>query len=92
MDINHSHYSKQDHDIHIVELEACSIYDKIILFDRPRSVFFMKGKIRSCPVGGRLESRYMGHNNSLFIGTYDSRANLSMIIEDLHLAVRRGTG
>lgn len=92
MAIDHAHDRKESHDIRIVESEACSIYDKIILSDRPRSVFFVKGKIHSCPVGGRLESRYMGHDNSLFIGTYDSRATLGMIVEDLHLAVRRGAG
>jgi hypothetical protein len=69
-----------------IETEACTIFDKILLTDIPRSVFFIKGKIHSCPVGGRLESRYFDRGDSLFIGTYDNRATIRMIIEDLDLA------
>lgn len=68
-----------------IETEAFSIFDKILSTDIPRSVFFVKGKIHSCPVGGRLESRYIGRGDSCFVGTYDNRATLGMIIEDLHL-------
>jgi hypothetical protein len=69
-----------------VEIEATSIFDKILLTDIPRSVFFIKGKIHSCPVGGRLESRYFDRGDTCFIGTYDNRATVNMIIEDLHSA------
>lgn len=71
-----------------IETEATSIFEKILMSDIPRSVFCVKGKIHSCPVGGRLESRYIGRGDSMFIGTYDNRATVHMIIEDLHLASR----
>ena len=70
----------------IIESEAISIFDKILSTDIPRSVFFIKGKVYSCPTGGRLESRYIDRGDSLFIGTYDNRATVSMIIDDLRLS------
>ncbi|TCJ17985.1 hypothetical protein EZJ19_03515 [Parasulfuritortus cantonensis] len=69
-----------------IETEASSIFEKILLTDMPRSVFFVKGKVHSCPVGGRLESRYIDRGDSVFIGTYDNRCTVNMIIEDMHLA------
>lgn len=69
-----------------LETEASTIFDKILSTDIPRSVFYINGRVHSCPVGGRLETRYFDRRDSLFVGTYDTRATLSMIIEDLHLA------
>ncbi|MDD4882694.1 MAG: hypothetical protein PHR30_00015 [Gallionellaceae bacterium] len=78
--------SKTNQIIRKIETEASSIFEKILMTDIPRSVFFVKGKIHSCPVGGRLESRYIDRGDSLFIGTYDNKATVGMIIEDIHLA------
>lgn len=72
----------------MIETEACTIFNKILMTDAPRSVFYVKGKIHSCPVGGRLELRYIDHNDSLFVGTYDARATVGMIVEDLHMTVQ----
>lgn len=80
------HAGKLNQILRKIESEASSIFEKILMTDIPRSVFCVKGKIHSCPVGGRLESRYIDRGDSLFIGTYDNRATVNMIIEDLHLA------
>lgn len=80
--------SKSNQIIRKIETEANSIIEKILLTDIPRSVFFVNGKIHSCPVGGRLESRYIHRGDSQFIGTYDNRATVGMIIEDIHLTKR----
>lgn len=69
---------------------ACKILDKIFFSNGPRAVFSVKGKIHSCPVGGRLESKYIARCDSLLIGIYDERATLNMIIDDLSSAADAG--
>lgn len=82
--------SKMNRILRKIETEALTIFDKILMTDIPRSVFFVKGKIHSCPVGGRLESRYIDRGDSFFVGTYDNRATIGMILEDLHLVRQTG--
>ncbi len=68
-----------------IEFEASTILYKILLTEIPRAVFSLQGRIHSCPVGGRLEKRYLDRSDSIFIGTYDIRATMDMIVDDLHL-------
>lgn len=68
---------------HHIRQQASQIIDKIFFANGPRSVFVVKGKVCSCPVGGRLESKYIARRDSQLIGIYDDRATISMIIEDL---------